>query len=194
MTYFRPTAVRFFLLVIFVSASGLGAAAQSAKPPEDRTLQALLNEVRLLRETLQRLNLNAYRSQIIVERIRAQNDRVTRLTRALEDTREEIANLQANLQQLSERAKGLEAQIQQEADTNKRAQLEAMEKEFKFALEQGKQRLERLREREMRLTNELQEEQGKLHDLEARLEAMEREIENEIERQRSTGKEKEQRE
>src|SRR5262249_45592894 len=54
-----------------------GRTAESAKTNDDnRTAQELLTEVRLLRKTLQRTGLNAYRSQLIVEGIRAQNDKV----------------------------------------------------------------------------------------------------------------------
>src|SRR5436853_3627341 len=81
------------------------ARAQNPKPPDDRTLQMLVNEVRLLREVIQRMNLNAYRSQIIVERIRVENDRVARLTRTLDDTRDEIGSAQVRVSQLTERAK-----------------------------------------------------------------------------------------
>jgi hypothetical protein len=50
--------------------------------------------------------------------------------------------------------------------------------------------IERLRERELRLNTELQMEQGKLSDFESRLDALEREIENEIERQRPLTRER----
>lgn len=85
--------IRSSLLLAIFSVSLATAHAQSAKPSDDVILQSLLNEVRLLRETLQWTNLNAHRSQIIVERIRSQNDRVARITRMLEDTRDQIANL-----------------------------------------------------------------------------------------------------
>jgi predicted nucleic acid-binding Zn-ribbon protein len=108
----------------------------------------------------------------------------------LEDTRDESANIQMHINQLAERAKSLESQIQQESDTKQRAQLEVEQKEFKYVLDQQKQRYERLRERETRLNTELQAEQGKLSELEGRLDALEREIENEMERQRSMNQEK----
>jgi predicted nucleic acid-binding Zn-ribbon protein len=190
MNFYRPSTPHHFLLLLLLCILAAPAKAQSPKPPDDKTLQSLVNEVRLLRETLQRINLNSYRSQIIVERIRAQNDRVARLTRMLEDTRDESANIQMHINQLAERAKSLESQIQQESDTKQRAQLEVEQKEFKYVLDQQKQRYERLRERETRLNTELQAEQGKLSELEGRLDALEREIENEMERQRSMNQEK----
>jgi predicted nucleic acid-binding Zn-ribbon protein len=185
MNHFRASAFHFIFLILLVCIPP-SSVAQNSKPTEDKTLQSLLNEVRLLRETLQRINLNSYRSQIIVERIRAQNDRVARLTRMLEDSRDEAANIQVHINQLSESAKSLENRIQQEADLKQRSQLETELKEFKYILDQQRQRYERLRERELRLNTELQAEQGKLSELEGRLDALEREVEIEIERQRTT--------
>jgi predicted nucleic acid-binding Zn-ribbon protein len=190
MKSYRPFTPNYFLLLLLFCILAASAKAQSSKPPDDKTLQSLVNEVRLLRVTLQRINLSTYRSQIIVERIRAQNDRVARLTRMLEDTRDESANIQVHINQLTERAKSLESQVQQESDAKQRSQLEVEQKEFKYVLDQQRQRYERLRERELRLNSELQAEQGKLSELEGRLDALEREIENEMERQRSINQEK----
>lgn len=190
MIPFKRYAACLILLVVCFCLPAISARAQNAEPSNDRTLQSLLNEVRLLRETLQRMTLNAYRSQIILERMRAQNDRVARLSRTLEDTREEIANLQSQIGQMSERAKTVEGQIQQESDTKQRVQLEEMQKELKYALNQQAQNLERMRDRETRLRTELEAEQGRLNELDGRLDAMEREIENEIERQRLASKDK----
>jgi predicted nucleic acid-binding Zn-ribbon protein len=168
------------LLLLFPSFTVQAAPAQSAKPSDDKILRALLNEVRLLRETLEQVNTNALRGQILVERIRAQNDKVTRLTRMLEDARDSIADAQAQLNQFNEQSKLLETQIENEFDSNRRSQLEQQAKEFKYMLGFHKQRLDRLREREARLAAELQTEQDKLAGLENRLEGIEHEIEDNL--------------
>jgi predicted nucleic acid-binding Zn-ribbon protein len=174
------------LLCALVSA----AAAQSPKPNDDKTIETLLNEVRLLRETLQRSNLNTYRAQIIVERTRAQNDRVTRLARSLEDTRDQIGNLQLQISYFGDRIKWVEGQLQQENDKKQQLQLEAEQRELKYSVDQRRSMVEQMREREARLAADLQTEQGKLSDLEARLDAIEREIENEMDKQRPANPEK----
>jgi predicted nucleic acid-binding Zn-ribbon protein len=168
------------------------ALAQNAKQPDyDRTLESLLNEVRLLRRTLQRTGLNAYRSQIILERMRAHNEQVVRLTRMLEDVREEMENIEATIPRFIEQSKMLESQLEQETDMSKRTILEYEQKERKQAVEQYKKRLERQREREQQLANQLRSEQAKLGELESRLDLLEREIESEIERQRAEEKSQE---
>ncbi|HET9528850.1 MAG TPA: hypothetical protein VFQ92_00750 [Blastocatellia bacterium] len=173
-------------LSIFCFLSADPALAQSAKQPDDnRTLQSLLNEVRLLRRTLQRTGLNAYRSQIILERLRAHNEQVVRLTRMLEDVREGMDKIEATIPRFIEQSKLMESQVEQETDTNKRSLLEFELKERKRAVDRYKLGLERQREREQQLANELRSEQAKLTELESRLDLLEREIESEIERQRA---------
>lgn len=157
--------------------------AQTPSPAEDqRVIKALLDEVRLLRQAFQRLNLNAYRSQILVERIRAQNDKVARLTRAVEEARDELADTLVSMNQLNERVKATESIIEPEPNAKQRAQMEA---ELKYMLDVHKQREQRAREREQRLAEQLRLEQGKLDDFESRLDALEREIITEVQRQES---------
>ena len=166
-----------------------GAQAQSQKQNNDeQTVKALLDEVRLLRQTLQRINLNAYRSQIIVERIRAQNDRVSRLARSLEDARDEMADVQVFIIQFNDRAKSAEKQLQEESDEKRRAQVEGEYKELKYMLDINRQKEQRLREREMRLSEQFRAEQAKLDDFEGRLDALEREIFDELNKQEPESK------
>jgi predicted nucleic acid-binding Zn-ribbon protein len=152
----------------------------------------LLDEVRLLRQTLQRINLNAYRSQIIVERIRAQNDRVSRLARSLEDIRDEMADVQVMINQFNDRAKSADKQLQEEPDEKRRAQMEDEYKELKYMVDINRQKEQRLREREMRLSDQLRVEQAKLDDFEGRLDALEREIFDELNKQETESKKGEQ--
>lgn len=170
-----------------------GVQAQSLKQNNDEQItKALLEEVRLLRQTLQRINLNAYRSQIIVERIRAQNDRVARLSRSLEDTRDEMADVQVLLNQFNERAKAIEKQLQEESDEKRRALMEGEYREMKYLLDTNRQKEQRLRDRETRLSEQVRAEQAKLDDFEGRLDALEREIFDELKKQETESKRGEQ--
>lgn len=168
----------------FLILSTFSYGQTQSKVDEDGLLQALLNEVRLLRQTIQNTNLYAYRGQIIIERIRAQRDRVTRLTNTLEDVRGEINNLAVQGPHLEERIKELSERIENEADTKQRAELENEFRAIKQAVSLGKQREEELRKRESLLTATLSEEQAKLENLENRLELLESELERNIESQK----------
>jgi len=159
--------------------------AQTKQPDDDQTIQSLLNEVRLLRKTLQQTGLNAHRSQIIIERMRAHADQVVRLTRSLEEVRNDVEKVEATIPRFLEQAKLMEGQIERETDAHKRALLDFEVKERKRAVERYKTGLERQREREQQVSMQLAAEQAKLAELENRLDVLEREIENEVERQRT---------
>src|SRR5688572_11457439 len=110
-----------FLCFLFVGAS----SAQTAKPAdENQVLQSLLSEVRLLRKTMQRTGLNAYRSQIILERIRTSNEQVARLTENLLQVRGDNEKIEETIPRFEEQEKLLETYVQQETDAAKRTKLE----------------------------------------------------------------------
>jgi DNA repair exonuclease SbcCD ATPase subunit len=171
------------LLVALVLVTSVASVeAQTSRGTDESTLQALLQEVRLLRQTLQRANLSAHRSQRIVERIRARGERAARLSRQLEEVRDEIGGIEVHLNQTGEREASLDAQIQQATDADQRKPLEAEKKELRYAQDEQRQRLERLKERESATLSEVQKEERTLGELEARLEALDREIEAEARR------------
>src|SRR5262249_7915585 len=149
------------------------AEAQNQKPGEnDQPVKALLEEVRLLRQTLQRLNLGTYRSQILVERIRAQNDLIARLSRSLEDTRRELAEEQISVSRFGDRLKMADNLLQQEFDDKRKGEIEFELKEIKSELDLHKQKEQQAREREQRLSEQLKIEQAKLDDFENRLDSL----------------------
>jgi hypothetical protein len=159
-----------------------GAAAQPAPrvaQPARGADDALLREVRLIRETLQRAQGNAQREQMVVERMRTHDQRVERLDRQLMELRDEIGGIEVHLRQTKERDESLELQIERANDPAQRRVLEAEGKEMRFTQDAQKQRLDRLRERESAIAAALQREERTLRGLEVRLEALDRELEAE---------------
>jgi chromosome segregation ATPase len=154
---------------------------QSAQPPRS-TDDALLQEVRLIRETLERAQGNAQREQMVVERIRTHDQRVERLDRQLTELRDEIGGIEIHVRQTSERNEALSQQVERANDPAQRQALEAERKEMRFTQEAQRQRLDRLRERESAIAAALQREERTLRGLEARLEALDRELEAEARR------------
>jgi len=173
---------RLILAALFSVSLAQIAAAQSTTKPDDReTLQALLTEVRSLRlalQTLQRMSLDTYRSQILVDRIRVSREDVRRLTSSLNEARDLIAKTQSAIPQSIDRQKLLEGQAQLEVDQKERAQLEFEARRAKDSVEMYKAQLEPLKEREQQLTADQNIARSKLEDLEARLETLERAIDN----------------
>jgi len=156
--------------------------AQAAKPGENSdTMKELLGEVRSLRlalQTLQRMSVDTYRTQLMVDRIRINREDVRRLKDALNDTRDLITRTQRAIPNNLDEQKALEAMISVETDLAKKTQLEFELKRSKGAVEMYKSQVETLKQREEDLTAELRTEQAKLEELENHLNLLEQTIEN----------------
>jgi chromosome segregation ATPase len=159
-----------------------GVKGQNTKPPEDKeAIQELLSEVRMLRQALQtlhRMSLDTYRSQLLSDRIRANREDVRRLTSSLNETRDTLAKTQNTIPQFVDRLKLLENQVLLEADQQKRANLEFEVRRTKEGIEIYKSQIEPLKEREQQLSADLNTEKSRLQELESRLDLLERGIEN----------------
>ena len=168
-------------LVFGVCVSSL-VVAQDAKPSDSKdTVQQLLAEVRMLRQALeavQRINVDTYRSQLLVDRVRASREEVRRLNVSLNDAREMLRRTQQTIPTLTEQVKMQETQVQLEVDQSKRAQWEFDLKRSKEALENYNSQIEPLKEREQQLQVDLNKEKAQLEELEGRLDSLERAIEN----------------
>lgn len=177
-----PPARRFFLLLIaLVVALGSFQSAAAQKSDDKDTVQELLTEVRMLRQalqTLQRMSVDTYRSQLLVDRIRVNREDIRRLTTSLSETRDMLTKTQATIPQFIERHKMLEARAQVEIDQNKKADLEFEARQVKEGVERYKSQIEPLKEREQQLAAELNTAKAKVEELESRLESLERAIEN----------------
>src|SRR6185369_4718242 len=98
----RRTRLRFFcqlaIAVLFSLSLTQIASAQADKEADDKeVLRALLIEVRTLREalqTMQRMSLDTYRTQGLVDRIRAEREDVRRLSASLNETRDQLVRTQ----------------------------------------------------------------------------------------------------
>lgn len=70
------------------------APAQSksvAGPTSEQSLHELVTEVRQLRATLQRMNAAVYKGQVMLERLKLQQEQVTRIARELGRPRRRVA-------------------------------------------------------------------------------------------------------
>ena len=165
------------LLAYTASFTVIGKTSPLQSTGDPQVVQSLLTEVRELRLTLQRSNLTIFRTQVTLERMRLQMQRVETLRESLERTREELAGEKSNRISIADRMKELDGQISAERDELKRAQLNADLSELKNALTQASYREEQQREKETRISGELQDEQTKLDEMNNKLEAMEKKLE-----------------
>ena len=133
-------------------------------------MQSLLDEVHQLRLAVQHISVNAYRGQVMVERLRLQHEQVDRLARELDGVKKQIVEIRA--EQPSAKDMLEEAEKQQESGVISRTSLN----KIRASVEEGNRRGQNLSERESQLAAELATERANLADLNNRLDALEREM------------------
>ena len=166
------TLLGIVLFALFLAPHSYGQSRTAApqRPGPDQAISELLSEVRQLRVAMQHMSVNAYRGQIMVERLRLQQDQVSRLGRDLNDLRYSITEMKAQEPTLKERLEDAENQFE------KGVMSEVRLKEIRGYSAEVKRRQQNMTEREAQLSIELEQERHILNDLNKRLDAFEREI------------------
>jgi len=150
------------------------AARAQAPSPEPQTLQTLLAEVRQLRLAIERSNQIGPRIQIAVERLKLQQEQVARIAGQLEDLRRGLDKSRSEQGKAQQRIQALDSQATQATDAVQRKNMEEVSKELKLEVEQAEKSLQQMQVREGELASQLQTEQGKLAELNDRLDQVER--------------------
>jgi hypothetical protein len=81
--------------------------AQSTEP-QTRTMEAILSEIRLLRQDLQAAAAATRKAQIVIYRLHVQADVLERATERLENAKGELAQLDSQKKSLTEQIRQLE--------------------------------------------------------------------------------------
>jgi len=162
------------LIVLLFSSPALGQATQT----ESTTLQALLAEIRQLRQDLQTSAIAARRAQILIYRLHVQEAAVARASQRLDETKSSIEQLRA-------RRKYQEIQIKQYENMKDRAENAAQRHQFEDAITEIKAQMEALvpeeQETQMRETEFEQQsriEQAKLDQLQNELDRLDQAVMN----------------
>jgi chromosome segregation ATPase len=145
-------------------------SANRSRPSQEQVMQELLNEMRQLRVALQRLSLTSYRTQVMVERLRLQQDQIGRLNAELSGVRSKLGEVRAQ----NSRMQSVMGDVEDKVDSGVSPPSEV--NALKSALEEFKKLEQTLVEREIELSNELNTERANLGDLNQRLDALEREM------------------
>ena len=151
---------------------------QSA-PGDSQTLQALLSEVRQLRQELRTTTIAAQRSQILIYRLQGREASVARASQRLDEAREKLARIQ-------DARKHLAADVKQTEDfvnntDNPAAQRKALENrlsEFKTRLESSEGDEQKAQSQEIDAEQQLRAEETKLSDLRDQLDRLDKTLEN----------------
>ncbi len=153
------------------------SADKATQGEAEQTMQALLNEVRQLRLAIQRSNLTAHHSQVIIERMRTQRQQVDRLSDRLRGSRDQIAHLKMEQTEHQHELKKIEDRLSQQTDVVVISELEERRDHHKRRLEFLVQEEARVKENESQSAAQLLIEQAKLGELNDQLDALQRELE-----------------
>ncbi len=153
------------------------------RPDESKLLTILINEVHQLRLALEQNNLLQHHSSVLLAHVRHQEDvireTVTEL-RTLEKALVDLAEPSRYDEQLDD-LKDIEIRINRTTDPEIRLDLvqdyEGMKRRLDRAKQADKEQLERERELKPKLTDKLREERDVLNEMNAQLDAFERDIE-----------------
>jgi chromosome segregation ATPase len=165
-----------FLMIgfLFVSPAAFGQSSSA----DSQTLQAILQEMRGLRQDLQTATVAAQRAQILLYRMQSQQVAVGRALQRVDDASSHIAEAQQN-------QKELEARIKQYEDVKGRAQSPAERKDaedlivrFKARLEEVLAEGEQAQVKHSQAEDQLRTEQAKLDVLQVELDRLDKTLQN----------------
>ncbi|HNG34800.1 MAG TPA: hypothetical protein PK012_34305, partial [Blastocatellia bacterium] len=155
-------------------------AVATASSPEVIYLRSIVEEVRLLRVSMQQMMGNTLRTRILVEQLAKQQARVDVLL-------EEITHIKTFISQAQDSKRGedemqeMETRIRESGDPQERARLQHDYATFKRTLERERAALQKeafeQQTRQTQLENSLRQEQAKLAELQSQLDALDQELE-----------------
>ena len=148
-------------------------------PGDSQTLQALLAEIRLLRQDLRITTVAAQRSQILIYRLQGQEAAVGRASQRLDEAREKLARIQDERQHVA-------AEVKQTEDFLSNTENPATQKKaFEDRLSELKSRLgslesneQQYQSREIEAQQQLRAEEVRLSDLRDQLDRLDKTLEN----------------
>lgn len=161
----------FFIIGLYLftpqqSYAQSGATSALNKSNQEQIVREILSEVRQLRVEVQRLKASAYQTQVVIERLRLQQDQVARLTREISEVREKISETKTRQVKMNGMFEETEKQVQ--SGVISQSELKRISGE----IEELKQREQNLTERESQLSAEIDAERVKLITLNRRLDEL----------------------
>jgi chromosome segregation ATPase len=169
----KLSLVCLFTMVILIApgrAMAQSAESNVARPTSEQSLQDLVREMRQLRVMLQRMNATTYKSNVLLERLKLQQEQVSQMSRELYNIRDQLSEIRSHNARLKEAVRQLEASV--ELGTKHPEEVASLKGE----IEMLNQREQRAAAREAQLANDLEFERAKLNDLNDRLNALELEM------------------
>jgi DNA repair exonuclease SbcCD ATPase subunit len=146
---------------------------------DSQTLQALLSEVRQLRQDLQTTTIAGQRSQILIYRLQGQEAAVARASQRLDEAREKLAGIQADRKHVAADIKRQEDFISNpENPATQRKEVEGMLSQLKTRVESLENQEQQLQTREIEAAQQLRAEEVRLSDLRDQLDRLDKALES----------------
>ncbi len=148
-------------------------------PGDSQTLQALLSEVRQLRQDLQTTTIAAQRAQILIYRLQGQEAAVARASQRLDEAREKLARIQDERKHVAADVKRQEDFISNtENPPTQRKEVEGVLPRLKTRLESLENEEQQRQTREIEAEQQLRAEEVRLSDLRDQLDRLDKALEN----------------
>src|SRR5258706_8202122 len=162
-------AALFLLTPLGVSGQSSNQSAPTFSGSE-QALRDIFNEVHLLRVEMVRASANTYRSQVLLNRIKVEQDQVARLRRDLNDIQDKLAEIR--VEQTRKRSRLAEMAKKRDMGLVSDGEINAMAQE----VEDLEQREQTILTRVSQFGVELDSSRNKLVELNTRLDGIEREM------------------
>jgi len=146
---------------------------------DSQTLQALLLEVRQLRQDMHTTIIAAQRAQILIYRLQGQEAAVARASQRLDDIRDKLARIQDERKHVATDVKQLEDFVSNtENPATQRKELEDRLPQLKTRLESLEIEEQQRQAREIEAEQQLRSEEGRLSNLGDQLDHLDKTLEN----------------
>jgi chromosome segregation ATPase len=164
---------------LFLSLISFAPRSPAQSPePQTRTMEALLSEIRQLRQDLQAAAIATRKAQIVIYRLHVQAAVVERATDRLENAKGELAQLDSQKQSLIEQIKQLEEMKDRPENEQRRKQFEDYLSNAKANLEALAPREQEIQAKQIELEADLRTEQARWNRLQDELDRLENSPDN----------------
>jgi hypothetical protein len=165
-------------LILFMVAAGMPAAAQTGTPADPQMTQALLTEIRGLRQDLQNTAAVIQRVQIVMYRLQAQTAMVTRASQRLDDARNRCNGAQQLVRMRTSQIAQMEDQVRNGQTPADRKRAEDTLPTLKADLEHATTDEQQCHMRESEADSQWRSEQQKMSMLEDQLDKIDKVLSN----------------
>ena len=166
----------FLLGFLLVASTALGQTPST----DSQTLQALLTEVRQLRQELQTNSAAGQRTQILFFRLQTQETAVARVSQRVDDARAKLAETQATRKNLEGEAKRAQDTLEHTDNAVERKSLEDMVRYLKRRSEALGEEEQQRQAKQIEVEDLLRIEQAKLNDFQARLDELDKTLQKSV--------------